>query len=322
MNMKTLMPDFKTLIEYTRSGLIEQQHSGIIVHMNKSGIINKIGNDNNYKFFMRSCMKPLQFSACIDAGIDRKYAFSLEETAVCCASHAGDKLHQKHIKSVLQKAGFTENDLLCPAIEPLSLKEKAYLVSNGLQPSKIHNNCSGKHAAMLALCAELGFSVKNYADFSHPLTDFVISRVCSLCGADKNDIVISRDGCTLPVIAVTLEETGRGFLNLFTNPKYSRIKEAFLKHPVLIGGAGRLDTEIMLHSKNITAKTGACGLAVIVNLEKEEALVIKTADALMEARADIAFELLRQLKWTENASIHSKKHDDFTGVNFCFRLNN
>jgi len=316
--METLMPDFKTLIEYTRSGLIEQSHSGIIVHMNKHGIINKIGRDNNYKFFMRSCMKPMQFSACIDAGVDIKYEFSLEETAVCCASHAGDKLHQKYIMQVLKKAGFSENDLLCPAIDPLSPEEKAYLVSKGLKPHRIHNNCSGKHAAMLALCAELGFPVKNYTDFSHPLTGFVISRVCILCGADKNDIVTGTDGCTLPVIAVTLEQTGRGFLNLFTNPEYSRIKEAFLKHPVLIGGRGRLDTEIMLNSKNIIAKTGACGLAVIVNLEKEEALIIKTADALMEARSDIAFELLRQLEWTKNDAVHSRKNDAYTGINFRF----
>ena len=301
--MNIIEPNYAKLIEYVRTGLVEQVHFGLIIHMNKERIINKIGEDNGYKFYHRSCMKPLQVSPLIDLNIDNKYGLTEEEIAVCCASHTGDKIHQKYIKSILEKTGFTEDDLLCPAHEPLSKKECDYLLLNSLLPQKIHNNCSGKHSAMLAICKEKGFPIKNYKDFSHPLSDFIIGKVCELCEVDRKDIVISKDGCGLPVVATTLEELGRGFLNLFTNPKYKKITCAFLNNPVLIGGEGRLDTEIIQNTKNVIAKVGAAGLCVIVNLEKEEAIVIKIADSNMEARAMTAFEVLKQGKWTESGSV-------------------
>ena len=290
-------PEYAKIVQYIRNGLVEQEHRGIIIHMNKSGVINKIGNDNNYKFYMRSCMKPLQASVLIDLGIDEKYKLTERELAVCCASHAGDKIHQKLVKSVLNKTGFTEKDLLCPEHEPLSAEECRYLIKNELQPERIHNNCSGKHAAMLAVCREKGFPIENYADFDNPLTDFIINHVMNLCGLTKEEIVISKDGCTLPVIAAPLEAMGRGFLEVFTSKKYEKIKNAFLNNPFIIGGDNRTDTKIIRNTKDIAAKTGACGLLAIVNTKKEETAIIKTADSNMEAREIAAFEILKQLKW-------------------------
>ena len=150
-------PEYSKLVKYRRNGLVEQIHTGIIIHMNKNGIINKIGNDNNYKFYHRSCMKPLQFSPVIDLNIDKKYNLSLEEIAVCCASHTGDTIHQEIIRNILKKANFTEDDLLCLPHEPLSKDEQKRLIINNTKPQKIHNNCSGKHSAMLLICKELGF---------------------------------------------------------------------------------------------------------------------------------------------------------------------
>ena len=296
-------PKYVKLIEYVRNGLREQVHFGLIIHMNKERIIKKIGEDNNYKFYHRSCMKPLQVSPLIDLGLDEKYKLTEEEIAVCCASHTGDKIHQKYIKSFLNKTGFSENELLCPEHEPLSKKECDNLIIKGLLPKKIHNNCSGKHSAMLAICKEKGFNYENYKDMDNPLCEYIINHVCNLCEVNRNDIVISKDGCGLPVIATTLQELGRGFLNLFTNEKYKRIKNAFLNHPVLIGGEGRTDTKIIQNTKNIIAKVGACGLCVIVNIEKEEAIVIKIADSNMQAREFAAFEAIKQEKWIEENSI-------------------
>ena len=113
-------PEYAQLLKYIRNGLVEQVHYGIILHMNKHGIINKIGEDNNYKFYHRSCMKPLQVSPLIDLGLDKKYNLTPDEIAVCCASHTGDIIHQEKIRALLKKAGFSENDLLCAAHQPLS----------------------------------------------------------------------------------------------------------------------------------------------------------------------------------------------------------
>ena len=293
-------PIYADLLRYRRNGLTEQVHSGIIVHINRNGVLNRIGNDNGYKFYHRSCMKPLQVSPLIDLGLDKKYNLSLDEIAVCCASHTGDVEHQIKIRNILKKAGFTEEDLLCPPHEPLSKTEQIRLIKEGLNPKKIHNNCSGKHSAMLLICKELGFDTKNYKDFENPLSDYIIRHVLELCETDINDVVISKDGCGLPVVATTLECLGRGFLNLFCNPKYEKIKNAFLQFPYLIGGHYRQDSEIIKASGNLIAKVGACGLCVVVNPEKEECIVVKIADSNMEARAIVTTDAILQLKWPAN----------------------
>ncbi len=324
--------EYTKLVEYNRNGLNEQVHFGIILHMNKKGIIKKVGNDNGYKFYHRSCMKPLQVSPIIDLGLDKKYNLTLEEIAVCCASHTGDLIHQEKIKSILNKIGYKEDDLLCPPHSPLSKEEQKRLILNNLEPTKIHNNCSGKHSAMLSICKEMNFPTSNYKDLDNPLSEFIIKHVCKLCEVNKDDIVISKDGCGLPVIATTLEELGRGFLNLFTNKKYEKITKAFLNYPYLIGGKNRQDSEIINISKNLVAKVGACGLCVVVNIEKEECIVVKIADSNMEARTIATIDALLQLKWLETVSasqvnniyikkILSQDNEVLGSINSCFNLN-
>ncbi len=298
-----LKPKYAELIEYKRNGLIEQVHYGLILHINKNGIITKIGQDNNYKFYHRSCMKPLQASIIADINLD----FDLSEIAVCCASHTGDLIHREKVLSILNKTGCSKDDLLCAPHVPLSKKEQKRLILNGLNPDKIHNNCSGKHSLMLAICKKMGFSIKNYTDINHPLSDLIINKVCELCEVDKKEIIITKDGCTLPVIATSLYSLGKGFLNLFTNPKYENIKNAFLKYPYLIGGDFRLDSEIINASDNLIAKVGACGLCVIINLKKEEGLIVKIADSNMEARTIAVIDALLQIKWLDIQSINSNQ---------------
>lgn len=296
---------YTKLVEYKRNGLAEQSHSGILIYMNKKQILYKAGEDNNYKFYHRSCMKPMQASPLIDFKIDEKYNLTEEELAVCCASHAGDLEHQVKIKSILKKIGLAENDLLCHPHEPLSKKERIRLIKNNLTPQKIHNNCSGKHSAMLAICKERNFDIKNYKDINHPLSKLIINKVAELCEIQNNDYIISKDGCGLPVIATSLEELGKGFLNLFTDKKYIKITNAFLNNPYLIGGTGRLDSEIINASDNLVAKVGACGLCVVVNTDKEECIVVKIEDSNMEARSFAVINALLQLKWLETQRVES-----------------
>ncbi len=326
-------PKYEKLLEYRRNGLTEQVHYGIILHMNKNGIIKEAGSNNDYKFYYRSCMKPLQASALIDLGLDEKYNLTEDELAVCCASHCGDKIHQEKILSLLYKFGFKEDDLLCKPQTPLSKQEQDWLLKEGKPVRKIHNNCSGKHSAMLAICKEMGFDTKTYKNSDNPLTDFIIKQVCSLCKEDKNDVIISKDGCGLPVIGASLEKLGLGFLNLFTDEKYIKIRRAFLNYPYLIGGKERLDSEIINVSDNLIAKVGACGLCVVVNLDKKECIIVKIADSNMEARSIITINALMQLKWLNinkiksnqignlyKQEIKSQDNDVIGDINSCFSI--
>ncbi len=297
--------NYTRLIEYERNGLIEQVHFGIILYMNKEKILYKIGDDKQYKFYHRSCMKPLQASLLTDYNLDIKYNLSEKEIAVACASHCGDLIHQELVLSFLNKIGCEEKNLLCPEHLPLSKEEQKRLIKENLPVRKIHNNCSGKHAAMLAVCRHLNFDISNYKDINHPLTEIVIKKVCELCRIKDNDYILSKDGCGLPVIATSLEALGKGFLNLFTDKKYEKITYAFLNNPLIIGGKGRLDTEIISENKNLIAKVGAGGLCVVVNLNTKECLVVKIADSNMEARSFAVKYLLNQLNWS-NIEISNK----------------
>ncbi len=303
--MKNNYPDYTKLIEYNRNNLTEQIHNGIILHINKDRIINKIGDDNNYRFYHRSCMKPFQASLLLDLNLDKKYNIDESELAVCAASHTGDLIHREKILSLLAKAGFKEDDLLCLPHEPLSKEENKRLIKLNLPFDKLHNNCSGKHSAMLIICRHFNYDISNYTDFEHPLFSLILNQVMSLCELSREDISISKDGCGLPVIASDLFSLGRGFLNLFSDTKYEKLKNAFLRYPYLIGGSGRLDSEIINAGSDIIAKVGAGGLCVVVNLKDKEALVVKIADSNMEARAFAVIYSLLQLNWIKSENINS-----------------
>ena len=108
---------------------------------------------------------------------------------------------------------------------------------------------------------------------------------------------ITKDGCTVPIFATTLSQLAKGFLNVFTDSKYKKILNAYKNYPKLIGGNSRLDTLIMENCSNLIAKNGASGLCTIVNINKEQCLVIKMTTSDQKARAIVALELLYQLGW-------------------------
>ena len=65
------------LVIYNRDGLIEQEHFGYVVRTDKTRVLEKIGEDKNYPFYLRSCAKPLQAALLIDYGLDEKFGLNL-----------------------------------------------------------------------------------------------------------------------------------------------------------------------------------------------------------------------------------------------------
>ena len=281
------------LIQQTRSGLVEQEFYGFIVLLKKDGSIKKIGQDCNYPYFHRSSSKPLQASVMKDFKTDDFYQLTPEEIAVCCASHTGEKIHIDILKNLLKKGNLTESDLQCPAIEPLNKDEQRKFENNY---SPLHNNCSGKHILMLLICRQNGWDTTNYLDRTHPLQIAVYKKIQELCET-TNKLPCTKDGCTAPNYATSLSELAAGFYNVFCKDDYAMIKNAFLKHPYLIGGNHRPDTEIMNLNPYICAKAGAGGLMCLANTALSQVLVIKLLEADMKARSIIALDSMIKLGW-------------------------
>ena len=292
------MPDYKAqiLLEYFRDGLVEQEHSGFFVKLAHNGDVVKIGDDRSYPFYLRSCAKPLQAALLIDLSLDDYYNMTSQEIAICCASHTGEPCHVQAVKGCLDKIGVDESFLKCGLHKPLSIVEQNKLLVSCGKETVLQNNCSGKHAMMLGICKKMGWELSDYDDIQHPLQIAIRAKIYELCNI-RSDYSITKDGCGVPIYAMPLENMIKGYLKLFLDKKYLKIRDAFLENPYLIGGEGRLDTAIMQVNNKLIAKVGAGGLCIVLNLEKKEGLIVKMMDCDMKARAICLIEALSQLNW-------------------------
>ncbi len=294
--MERLYPEL--LLQQKRSGLVELEYYGFIVHCDKNKNIKTTGNTNNHKFFHRSCAKPLQASIVDDFGTKDFYGFTDEEIAVCCASHSGEGVHLDLINSILEKSDLKEDDLQCPVIAPLNEEEQKKFKTY----SKLHNNCSGKHALMLSICKQNCWDTETYLEKTHPIQRTILEKIKQLCEADY-DLPFTLDGCMAPNWATTLEEMTLGFWNLFFEQETSSVQKAFLADPHILGGENRLDTQIMQMNRQLKAKVGAGGLCSVVNIDARESLSFKIVDADMKARSIIVIETLIKMGWLDKNSI-------------------
>lgn len=293
------------LLEFVRNGLIDQEHFGFFVKINSNGSVLKIGDSKEYPYFLRSCAKPLQASLIIDFELDKFYDMTDEEIAICCASHAGEACHVETVKGFLNKIEIDESYLKCGLHKPLSKTEQEKLILSGDKENILQNNCSGKHAMMLAICKKMDWDLKTYDKINHPLQNAIKEKIYKLCEI-KNNYHVTKDGCGVPIHSMPLENMVKGYLNLFLSEKYSKIRDSFAKNLYLIGGEDRLDTAIMGANNNLIAKVGAGGLCIVINLKKKEGLIIKIMDCDMKARAICLIEALRQLKWLNEKMIDNQ----------------
>ena len=295
------------LVEHIRDGLIEEEHDGYVY-------TTKSSTENDYPYYLRSCAKPLQASLMIDYGLDEKYNMSSEEIALCCASHAGEKCHTDIAERLLNKFGLEYEWLKCGLHPPL------YDKNTKEQITYFHNNCVGKHILFLALCKENGWDTETYDKLDNPLQQRVVKKISELCKINCSDnniypYPITKDGCGVPILAMPLKNMLTGFINLFCVEKYSKIKNAYLENPYIIGGKGRLDTEIIQNSSGLVAKVGAGGLCVVVNIKEKDGLIVKINDCNMDTRRLVVFAALNKLGWSDYKCDKTIKtlHNDIVG---------
>ncbi len=300
------------LLKIKRSNLIEKKHYGFITVVNDDGSISsQIGDSINSSFFIRSCMKPFQALPILTSGAFKKFNLDLRELAVSAASHTASFEHVETVKSILNKINLSQNHLQCGIHEPIDIKTRNHLIKNDLKPSPIHNNCSGKHAGMLAVCVHNKWNLKKYLDINHPLQKEILQILKDYCEL-KGKIENSVDGCSTPIYGMPLHKLGLGLLKLFLSKEGQPLKKAFKDNPVLIGGEKRLDTTIIKASKgNLVSKIGADGLCVVINPDVKQALVVKVYDSSQTARSVVTLETLKQLNWLSKKEC---EHDDFKSL--------
>lgn len=301
------------LLSSQRGSLIDREHAGFILVVNEQGeVLKKVGESYDCPFYLRSCAKPLQALPLLSSGAYNEFGLSPKHLAVCCASHSGTPEHVDLVSDILSKIGLDESYLQCGAHHPLDQTSRHALIKDGLQPSQFHNNCSGKHASMLAICRHNGWDVQNYLDLEHPLQQEILNIHKHYIGISE-PFVHTLDGCGTPVFAASLSQIATSVLKIFL--LHEKILDVFRLYPNLIGGDERQDSEIIkISNGNLVSKVGSEGLIFVVNPEKKQSLVVKIQDSSMQARALVTIECLKQLSWVSQVDIDKYQYKNFNKV--------
>jgi len=277
----------KLLLQTIRNGYCENCFYGSLFLASKSEIIESIGESPENICFMRSLFKPIQSSILYDCNIIHDYKLTNRQIAIFSGSHAGSEVHILLLEKLMKKHKIMLKDLLLEPLAPLDTRKAV------VRPSKLHNNCSGKHLMMLLMCKYMGFDY-DYTNPNHPLQIIIKMQLEKLSGC-KSDI-LSFDGCSTPLWGISYKNVIRAYFNLIE--KYPELISVILNNPYTYGGYGRFDTEIIKRSKkNLFAKVGAGGLVLIYNFKHEKILLFKLSCDNNDIRRIIVIDYLNKLGW-------------------------
>ncbi|HEY3437545.1 MAG TPA: asparaginase [Actinotalea sp.] len=282
------------LAQVVRGDLVESEHHGHLVVLAPDGTIRLSAGDPAAVIWPRSSLKPVQAVAMLRAGLD----VDDRQLALACASHGGTPEHLGVVLSILAGVGLTEADLQNTPDLPLDADASLAWRVAGRPACSLTQNCSGKHAAMLATCVAAGWDPRTYRDPGHPLQQAVVETVADLTGVRVGHLTVDGCGATLP--STTVEGLARALGRIAGAPiaapesPEARVARAMAAHPMLVGGPGRDVTRFMESVPGLVAKDGAEGVYAAA-LADGSAVAFKIADGSARPRAAVlaaALELL------------------------------
>jgi len=291
------------LIEVTRGLLVESEHRGAVAISDTRGRLLLALGDVARPVFARSSVKSLQCVPLIESGAAERFGFGDREIALACASHGGSDRHVAVASAMLERIGLAETALGCGAHMPMGETAARALVARGERPSQLHNNCSGKHAGMLATAVHLGEPLDGYWSPTHPVQARVRDVLVSLTGLPLGADVMAIDGCAVPTWAVPVSALARLFAVVVTGegvapPRQQalrRILEACWREPDMVAGPGRADSVLMQRlAGRVFLKTGAEGVYCGGFPELGLGFALKIDDGTKRASAGAAMALVER----------------------------
>ncbi|MGL4242198.1 MAG: asparaginase, partial [Beijerinckiaceae bacterium] len=257
------------LVEVTRGGIAESVHRGAVAVLDADGAVALSIGDIDRPVFPRSAIKGLQALPLIESGAADRYGLTDAEIALACASHNGEERHVAVAASVLAKAGRDVAALECGAQMPLRGGAQIPLYKAGLQPTALHNNCSGKHAGFVCVACASGDDPAGYVGREHPTMRMVTEAVRDMTGASLGEAACGTDGCSIPTFAIPLKSLALAFARFGTGhglgpqrgKAAARIRAAVAAEPFYVAGTERFDTKAMEALRaRVFMKVGAEGV--------------------------------------------------------------
>jgi L-asparaginase II len=288
-------------VEVVRGTVVESRHRVHVAVVDADGNLRASAGDPDLVTFFRSSAKPLQAVPVVEDGAYDRFGMTLEELALCCGSHSGSARHVRTAESILARVGLDAGALACGPHPPLDDEARVALAEAGLEPGRLHNNCSGKHAGMLALARAHGWDTAGYERLEHPVQGRMIAEVSRWSSVPQEALAFGTDGCGVVCFGLPLRDMARSFARLAAAARRgdrgpALVVEAITTHPELVAGEGRVCTDLMRRAGGrLFAKIGAEGMYCVGVPGAELGIALKVEDGSPRALPSAAVALLREL---------------------------
>jgi L-asparaginase len=295
-------------VRLLREGIVESQHHAQAVVCDNRGRILLVAGNSETATFVRSALKPFQALAITTTGTLDRYGLTDRDLAIICSSHKGKIEQARQVFNILWRSDLDPSALQCPI--PVGKR------------SPLEHNCSGKHAAMLAVCQQRNWSLSGYLQRSHPVQTLILSKISELLRMPAEEFISARDDCGAPTYFMQLGQIASLYARLASGDKLDmeRIVRAMTHHPTMIAGAGEFDTELMrLTQGELVSKAGAEGVQCIGRVGEGMGLAIKVMDGAKRAKHAIAIHLLKQMGWI-TPSVAESLSESFMALSDFTRL--
>jgi L-asparaginase II len=290
------MSDFSVVA--TRAALAESVHPVSVAVTDADGTLVARAGDPDLVTYWRSASKPFQLYPLIASGGVAHYGLDREMIALACASHNAEPRHREVGARWLKAIGLPEAALSCGGHPSLWPDLADAMIRDGIQPTPLWSNCSGKHAAMLALAKMKGWPTEGYNARPHPVQELVAESLVRWTGLRESQLVWGVDGCTAAAVALPLRGMAVGYARLGSSldPSLRIMRDAMLAEPFLIAGTDRLDTAVMeAWPGRIVAKIGAEGVYSAALPELGLGIALKVIDGDMKAAGVALMSVLQQV---------------------------
>ncbi len=288
-------------VAVTRGDTVESRHRVHAAVVEGEDLVAS-SRDPHLVTMWRSCAKPFQVMPLLVSGGFDQLGWGDEELALACASHGGEPEHLAIAGRMLSSIGLEEGDLACGPHEPLSSRGARLWRESGESLSRLHNNCSGKHSAMLARAHTMSWPTRDYQRAEHQVQRSCLGEVSCWSGVPLDDMAVAVDGCSAAVMALPLDRMALAYARLGAamaagDEVPGRIAAAVRAHPTLMGGTDRFDTVIIQESRGrVIPKVGAEGVHTVMIPDRRIGFAIKVEDGALRAQHAAVVEMLRLLE--------------------------
>ena len=292
-------------VAVTRGERIESVHAVAACVCDARGALELRVGTIETPVFLRSAAKPFIAAAAVRAGIVERFGFGDKELAVMSASHNGEPNHTKVVAKMLKTIGASVADLRCGAHVPQDDAAALALAERGEAPSALHNNCSGKHAGILALARMLDAPLDGYLDATHAAQQAILALCERLSGETFGPDRLGVDGCGIPVYATSLHNAAMSFARFATLDEVddrdagalARVGAAMAAQPWYVAGTGRFDTALIeATGGRVLGKAGAEGVHGDALLDAGVGVAVKVIDGARRAAAPATMSVLDSVR--------------------------